>query len=657
LGANNHNGSACLLHGDEIVVAIQEERLTRIKRARLDYNQSFHCVEYCLQAAGIAPSDLTLVVECRCDDDPGIVLRGSRLDHALGGKTLLLEISHHLAHAFSVGPPSGFGDTTVLVIDGGGSPGSRLRGGELLTPAHGKKEVREHLSLYQYAGGKMNLIDKQMSAMPYLGSLRNAEQPAFPMSYLKPRRRVGMPKFASLGHMFSSVARQIFGEYLEAGKVMGLAPYGHPDVPIEAFLTYADDKLIFSDAVTKRYRHDRRWPDNQDAYANLAASVQRALEFALERIVERIRRLGLPPRLCYTGGVALNSVANHKVLAGAFDDIFILPAACDGGTAIGAAYYGLKQLSPVPGIRKFATDSLGRSYTSDRTERALASMPGLRDITASDPLQQTADALAEGKIVGWFTGGSEFGPRALGQRSILCDPRRQDGKALLNGRVKHREAFRPFAPAVLAEHMQDWFDVAKPTDLTSFMLEVCEFKAGVDLPAVVHVDRTGRVQTITREVTPLLHALLSHFAARTGTPLLVNTSFNVMGEPIVETPRDALWCLLYTGIDCLYLDGRVIGKAPEFRSVLEFVPLVRCTIVEQGKALDCETEFGPHRYAVTNPDVLATLAIMDGASTGYDLAARAFGAGSRAEGRMMKAIGWLMRMSAIDFAPDARGRQ
>jgi len=409
--------------------------------------------------------------------------------------------------------------------------------------------------------------------------------------------------------------------------------------------------------VTKQYRHDRRWPDNQDDYANLAASVQRALEFALERVVERIRRLDLPSRLCYTGGVALNSVANHKVLARAFDDVFILPAACDGGTAIGAAYYGLKQLIPAPRIRRFTTDSLGRSYEPDKVEQALAGLPGLRDITASDPLQQTADALAAGKIVGWFTGGSEFGPRALGQRSILCDPRQRDGKALLNGRVKHREAFRPFAPAVLAEHVQEWFDVAKPSDLTSFMLEVCEFKAGVDLPAVVHVDHTGRVQTITREMTPLLHALLSHFAARTGTPLLVNTSFNIMGEPIVETPRDALWCLLYTGIDCLYLDGRVIGKAPEFRSVLEFVPRVRCDIVEQGEALDCETEFGPHRYAITNPDVLSALTIMDGASTGYDLAARAFGAGSWAEERMMKAIGWLMRMSAIDFAPEARCRQ
>lgn len=639
LSANRHNGAACLLHGGDVVVAVQEERLTRIKRARLDYDGSFLCVDYCLRAAGISSGDVALIVACRVDSAPPPAFRGSRLDEMLGGKTPFLQISHHLGHAWSVAGPSGFEDAAVLVIDGGGSPGSRLQGPERVEGAD--PAMREHLSLYHYRSERVDLVDKHMAAMPYLTTIR----------------RGGMPRFASLGHMFSSVALQVFDDYLEAGKVMGLAPYGRPTTPVEDFLASSNDRFVFADTVPDRYRHDLRWPANQDDYTDLAASVQHALEYALERIVGQVRRLGLPPRLCYAGGVALNSVANHKVIGAAFDDLFVLPAACDGGTAIGAAYYGLAQVAPRQRPARFTADRLGRTYSDPEIAAAVSATPRVTRIETPDPLETLSELLAAGHIVGWFTGGAEFGPRSLGQRSILCDPRRPDGRQILNSRVKHREAFRPFAPVILADRVHDWFEVARPSRLMPFMLEVCEFKPAVDLPAVVHVDRTGRLQTIAREPgLEELHGVLTRFHARTGVPLLVNTSFNVMGEPIVETPRDALWCLLSTGIDYVYVQGWLVGKASGHRSVLDLVPRRTCEIGAGGAFLDCDTEHGRHRYPVSDRGVIDVLEAIDGGARGFDVASKVFGGDPAAHARTEQAIGWLMRVSAIALVDPAAGR-
>lgn len=558
----------------------------------------------------------------------------------LGGRTPLVEISHHLGHAHSVAAPSGFDESTILVVDGGGSPLARLLDGE--RPAgEWSADACEHLSLYRYAGGSVSLVEKYMLEMPYLKHLRDG----------------GMPAFASLGHMFSSTALQIFDDYLEAGKVMGLAPYGRATIDVEEFVDFIDERLVFFNYVPRRFRHDLKWPDNGNEYANLAASVQRALEFALDRYVQHIRRLGLPPKLSYSGGVALNSVVNHRVLVPMFDDIFILPAACDSGTAIGAAYYGLNQLDVPCRVKKFKQDNLGRLYTPAEVDDAFEALPGLEDISDARPLRQVAAFLADGAIVGWFNGGSEFGPRALGQRSILCDARRSDAKTVLNSRVKHREAFRPFAPVVLAEDVSEWFTMSGPTNLTSFMLEVCEFRQGINLPAVVHVDRTGRLQTVTKEDVPALHELLTCFAEQTDTPILVNTSFNIKGEPIVEGPRDALWCLMFTGIDYVYLDGRVFCRRQGFESALDFVPRVVGQIGQDGKHVICDTPHGRHQYA-TDSDSFATLKCIDGKTDGHNLARQVFSDDQRsAERRLLKTIGWLMRISAIELFDPRESRR
>lgn len=250
-----------------------------------------------------------------------------------------------------------------------------------------------------------------------------------------------------------------------------------------------------------------------------------------------------------------------------------MPAAEDSGTAVGAAYHGLWSLAGMRN-RRLVRDSAGRTYSPQEIDKALQATPSIAAHRPRDVVSAAVDLLVDGRIVGWFQGGSELGPRALGQRSLLCDPRHPQLKDRLNDSVKRREPFRPFAPAILAEEARRWFEVGDGPDgpaESPFMLRVWRFRAeqGARVPAVAHVDGTGRVQTVGRDGNGLFHALLSAFHARTGVPLLLNTSFNVAGEPLVETPEDALWCLLSSGLDACVLEDRVVLREPALRSALD----------------------------------------------------------------------------------------
>jgi carbamoyltransferase len=560
-----HNGAACLCHGDEIIVAMQEERLTRRKREPILHGRRSLAVEYCLVTANIRPEDIDLVVDCTITASPRDA--NDSIDesiHAmLGGAERLpevVQIPHHLGHALSVFYTSGFEESVVLVIDGGGSPGWQLPQDERAAVVSFDENHNEHLSIYHATHHGITLVEKHMSDM----------------SYLRDPNRKGMMLFGSLGHMFSSVALQIFGDYMEAGKVMALAPFGKPRIPVEEFFQYDGRTFKFSNAVPNMFGRSERWPQREKEYRDLAASVQNALEHGLSSISASIIGRKLSYNLSYAGGVALNSVANYKVLRNAgYRNIYVIPAAEDSGTAIGAAYYGLTKLRKAPSSCRLQTDSLGRQYTLAEVDAAISQLPELKVIETSDVVTKCVDLLCDGHVVGWFQGGAEFGPRALGHRSILCDPRKPDAKEMLNSRVKHREAFRPFAPAILAENAVDWFVLNGPTDLTDFMLEVCPFRAplpGVDVPAVIHVDGTGRLQTVTKTNNELFYRLIRAFQQRTGVPMIVNTSLNIMGEPIAETPRDALWLLLFTGVDYCVIENRIVTKAPSFTSVLDLVP-------------------------------------------------------------------------------------
>lgn len=546
----SHNGAVCLLRGDEVVVAVQEERLSGLKRHRIYGSSETLSLPYCLAYAGISPADLDLVVLCvggragHPSQDPA---RSPQL-RELAGRVPTLVIPHHLGHAVSAFATSGFRDAAVLVVDGMGSPAEDLGDAERAVVKREVEDGWEIISLYAASDVTLTPLEKHL--------VERAE-------WLGPCGDV-MPRFGSLGGMFSSVAHQLFGNAAEAGKVMGLAPYGHAALPAGMFFDISSGgEFVFRDAVPERFRHGARWPQRREEYSGLAASVQSALEEALTHLVARLRELCPSENLCYAGGVALNSVANERIVrTSGYGRVHIPPAAEDSGPALGAAYYGLWHLTGQNTRRRMVSDACGRPYAPPPASRAFEAARGVRSVVSRDVLSDAVELLRAGMIVGWFEGRSELGPRALGQRSILCDPRRPDGKAVLNSRVKRRESFRPFAPAILLEEAGEWFECGAGGFESPFMLRVRRFrpeKAPL-VPAVVHVDGTGRVQTLTAEANGMFYALTKKFYERTGVPLLLNTSFNVMGKPIVETPEDALACLAESGLDCCVIGDRIYYK-------------------------------------------------------------------------------------------------
>ncbi|HKR01706.1 MAG TPA: carbamoyltransferase C-terminal domain-containing protein [Pyrinomonadaceae bacterium] len=546
----SHNGAVCLLKGDEIVVAVQEERLSRFKRHRIHGSDPAQSISYCLDYARIRPQDLSLVVLCVQGRaaDPRHDLRLNPLLKEISARTPAIVIPHHLGHAVSAFATSGFIDSAVLVVDGAGSPFTDLAADEQGVVKDQVEDGWETISLYAASGTSIVPLEKHLVERG--GWFR--------------QNGGGMPRFGSLGGMFSAVAAQIFEHPMEAGKVMGLAPYGTPQISSSAFFDITEGRFNFLDDVPKMFGGEgERWPANADEYRNLAASVQSALEDAILYLAGHLRELCPSENLCYAGGVALNSVANERLIREAgFQNVYIPPAAEDSGAAIGAAYYGLWQLTGHNSRRELTRDACGRPYHPERVASAAAKFPGVRTVRTSDAVAEAVERLCEGQIIGWFDGRSELGPRALGQRSILCDPRRADAKEVLNRRVKKREAFRPFAPVVPRAEVNNWFELRGAPPESPFMLRVCEFKAdkAERVPAVVHVDGTGRLQTVTPEANNRFYELVKSFQEATGVPVVLNTSFNVMGEPIVETPEDAINCLLNSGLDCCVFEDCVVLK-------------------------------------------------------------------------------------------------
>jgi carbamoyltransferase len=557
----SHNGAVCLLRGDEIVVAIQEERLSRRKRERIFGAQHSLSLDYCFDYAGIHPRDLSMIVisvQARLKSpNQDLTLNPLLKVKEYGIPTLA--VSHHFAHAVSAFATSGFGDSAVLVIDGIGSPQEDMSEEEQKVIKNPVEDAWEIISLYSASDTTVTALEKHVSeGRQWLTNDRSC-----------------MPKFRSLGGIFSASAVQIFGGDLEAGKVMGLAPYGRLAYPASDFFDVVDGRFVFHDKIPEHFQHADRWPEREAEYEDLACSAQQALEVALLYLVDHLHDLAPSNNLCYAGGVALNSVANERIIRESkFKNVYIKAAAEDSGPAIGAAYYGLWQLTKKNTRRRLLHDAVGRQYPPSAITQAIAETPAVEVTPSRDVISDAVDLLTQGKIVGWFQGRSELGPRALGQRSILCDPRRPDGKEVLNLRVKHREAFRPFAPVILLEEARDWFEMDGVSPDSGFMLRVCPFKKDKKdkVPAVVHVDGTGRIQTVTKEANGRFYDLIKKFQEKTGVPIVLNTSFNVMGMPIIETPQDALLCLLSTGIDYCVLEDTIVKKRDVILLGLDMTP-------------------------------------------------------------------------------------
>jgi carbamoyltransferase len=541
LGINaSHNGAVCLLHGDQIVAAIQEERLTRIKRQRIYGADPAFAIAYCLKHAGIDAGDLDLVVismQGRSGDAANDVGRNWLLRTRQTG-VRVERISHHLAHAISAFALSGFSDSALLVVDGRGSPCDDLWPGERATVIGNVEGGFETASLYYASGIHVEPLEKHVTGKWLVGD------------------QLAMPRFGSLGGMYAAVTKQIFDRYSEAGKVMGLSSFGCPAFAASDFFSISEKGFDFSDRVPNAFKFNERWPAHKEQYQDLARSTQVALEEGVLHLARRLRQKSGSRRLCYAGGVALNGIANERLFAETgFEEIFIVPPAEDSGAAIGAAFWGLWQLTGANTLAKLSADALGRPYGREEIEAAVDSVGSIRLVRESDYIGAAVDLICEGQILGWFSGRSELGPRALGQRSIICDPRRADMPAQLNGRIKRRESFRPFAPAVLQDCVPAWFETSGAKVESPFMLRVRKFKdeQADKVPAVVHVDGTGRLQTLDHASNGSFYELVDAFYRRIGVPILLNTSFNGPGEPIVETPTDALRCMLANGLDaCVF---------------------------------------------------------------------------------------------------------
>ena len=590
ISAYYHDSAACLVVDGEVVAAAQEERFTRKK-----HDQAFpsNAINYCLTEVGCAPADIDYVVFY---DKPFLkferlletylayapvgfksfatalpvwltdklfqksVITGALKD--LWGKEIdwesrLLFSEHHLSHAASAFFPSPFEDAAILTMDGVGEWTTTS-----LAIGHGN-ELKVHKEIH------------------------------FPHS---------------LGLLYSAITyytgfKVNSGEY----KVMGLAPYGEPkyaqlmkdhliDIKEDgsfaldmSYFNYCTGLTMTNEKFDQLFGGPRRGEETAltQREMDLAASIQAVTEEVVTKLARGIRKSTGQTNLCLAGGVALNCVANGKLLReNIFDHIWIQPAAGDAGGAVGAAlaaYYMMLGLPRKvdPALQDGMKGSyLGPEFAQPDIERRLTAT-GAKFTNHSDEeiISLTAQALADGKAVGWHQGRMEFGPRSLGGRSILADARSPSAQKLLNLKVKYRESFRPFAPSALREDVSEWFDINTDSPYMLLVADVKESKRlamteeqkklfGIEklnvprseIPAVTHVDYSARVQTIHKQTNPKYHALVSKFKELTGCPVVVNTSFNVRGEPIVCTPEDAFRCLMGTEIEFLVVGNSIMRK-------------------------------------------------------------------------------------------------
>ncbi|MFA6467264.1 MAG: carbamoyltransferase [Bacteroidota bacterium] len=584
ISAFYHDSAACIVRDGEIIAAAQEERFSRKKH---DERFPHHAIRYCLQEAGCSVNALDAVVfydkpflkfnrllETYLDGAP----KGFRSfvrsmpvwlkeklwlsdviadELSYEGKVLFTE--HHESHAASAFFPSPYNRAAIVTVDGVG----------------------------EYATSSIALGEKNHVTIL-------AEQ-HFPHS---------------LGLLYSAFTyftgfKVNSGEY----KLMGLAPYGVPkyvqtiyDHLIDlrddgsftmnmAYFDYATGLKMTNAKFAALFGGPSRKPESpmSQREMDIAASIQVVTEEIMLRIVRFAKKVTGEKNLCLAGGVALNCVANGKILrSGIFDKIWIQPAAGDAGGALGAALIGTYHYFNKE-RRNGETDAqrgtyLGPSYPAEVIELYLKEkrLPYLKFQDTGTLSERVAGLIADGNVVGWFQGRMEFGPRALGNRSILGDARSSEMQKKMNLKIKYRESFRPFAPAILAEHVSEWFTITCESPYMLLVADVAEGKQrsmtdeqqqrwGIDklnvvrseIPAVTHVDYSARIQTVHRETNPRFHELLTAFNNKTGCPVVVNTSFNVRGEPIVESPEDAYRCFMRTEMDVLVLGDFVLLKSEQ----------------------------------------------------------------------------------------------
>jgi carbamoyltransferase len=564
LGVNfSNDAAAALVRDGEVLGAVQEERFSRQKHDRR-FPQA--AISWCLKSAGLTLADVDAVAffwnPGRHAESPNWRQSGAFRHHLeylydvpnhllprLGGVVDRVEqtfhftdrrrplrvvyVTHHIAHAVAALVRSNFESAAILTVDGYGERTSTL-----------------------IADGQGNRVTPLVDI-------------EFPHS---------------LGAVYAAVTQYLgFQANSGEGKVMGLASYGEPRfrdefaamlrctadgfrVDLDWYAYFLERPLRVSDRFVARFGPPRE-PESEltQHHMDVAASLQVATEDALVHLARLARARTGRTRLCMAGGVTLNCVANQRILDEAgFDACYFMPAAGDAGSSLGAALALVHRYEDRPRREHPRTDYLGPAFSDEQVLAALrrAGVPFLGPAALNAPVEEAVvEVIENGFIAGWFQGAAEFGPRALGNRSILADPRRPEMKDVLNARVKFREWFRPFAPSVLEDRCGDFFACATPSPYMLRVYPTRPERVSV-LPAVTHVDGGARVQTVAPEQNPRYHALISAFGRRTGVPVVLNTSFNIRGEPIVNSVEDALKCFFATDMDVLAVGPYLLEKRP-----------------------------------------------------------------------------------------------
>ncbi|MER8910913.1 carbamoyltransferase [Mesorhizobium sp. M0854] len=533
-----HDGAAVLVRDGRVIAAVEEERLNRMKHSN---KLPIRSIQYCLSAAGVQLNDIDRVALYASEPYANAMLEGMSASHPdilsipLDAKTLVQDlltrefgtkldssrisfVSHHQAHAVSAFAMSGFEQSLILAIDGSG----------------------DFLSGLLAVGSGTEIT--QLEAFPENNSLG--------LFYLETIRYLGYG---------------LFDEY----KVMGLAPYGDPAPYRELFEQFYElsangggyrvhlDRI--GPALLRNIEVRRKGMPFTQQHRDVSASLQEALERIVFHILRHHREATGMKRLCLAGGVAHNCTMNGKLLySGLFEDIFVQPASHDAGCALGAALIVSNEMGRPAPCERLQGVYWGPDLGSERAvQQELNAWAGHLEVERSDDVASSAaDWIANGAVIGWVQGRSEFGPRALGNRSILADPRPAANKDRINAMVKKREGYRPFAPSVLEEDASEFFDLPDGRHefpFMNFVVRVRDSKRAL-LGAITHVDGTARLQTVSRNANPAYWEVINAFKKRTGTPILLNTSFNNNAEPIVDSVADAIATFLTTE-----LDGLVVG--------------------------------------------------------------------------------------------------
>ncbi len=579
LGINAYHGnaSAALVCDGQLVAAVEEERFNRVK-----YAAGFPAaaIRYCFKEAGITLSDIDHVAVPRnpyarlatklfyaiqmpsfARERARVMIKFTGIPEALAHafdsdphqlKAKFHRIEHHQAHLASSYFVSPFEEAALLSADGLGDFASTMWG----TGRGNRMNIDGAIAFPHSLGLYYSAVTQ------YLGFLKFGDE--YKVMGLG---AYGHPRYTET---FRDIVRfnEAGGEF---GFRLGLEYFTHHKTGPEMSWAEADKTPVlgkmFSDQMAKLLEAPARRPEEplEERHMDLASSLQARLEEVYLGMLRKLAARTKAKAVCLSGGVAFNCVANGKIFDSTpFEQIYVHPAAGDAGLAVGAAFYAWHQTLGRP--RSFVMDHAywGPSYSQKEIGTAIKNSPVAQDgftiteLSDDELFRRTAAIIADGKILGWFQGRAEWGPRALGNRSIVADPRRPEMKDTLNRRIKHREIFRPFAPSILAEKTGEWFAKSYPSPFMTLAYSVQPEKRH-KIPAPTHVDGTGRLQTVTREANPRYHALISEFEKQTGVPVVLNTSFND-NEPIVCRPEEALDCFQRTQMDALVLGNSLITR-------------------------------------------------------------------------------------------------